>query len=821
MKKLLFIVFLVFTFKISLFAGITGKLVGTVRDAQTREPLVGVNVILLGTNLGAATDVNGRFVILNIPPGLYSVRVSIIGYEPVVVENVKIIVDQTTEIQVQLKQTDIVLQEVYVVAQTPLIQKDVTSSISVITREKIEALPVSRFTDILALQAGVVGSGSAIHVRGGRTNEVAYLIDGMYVKDPLLGRLATDINNDAIQEMTLLSGSFNAEYGNAMSSVVNIVTREGTDRFSSKMEFRTSEFGISPYDRFDEMRLNGSISGPLFTNRLKYFVSFDQDNRGNHLPFGYNKVSTLFSKLTTTYIPSVKVTLSNRGSKGRSQNYNHEWKYIPEQYLRIRTDSWQTGLIITHTLSTKMFYDLRVSYFNQGYYSGIDKDTSEYLSVSQREYFPDKGNGFEFYSKADPLEMTDSRTVTADIKLDFQWQASDIHELKFGGQFKKHWIRYWNIYDPKRNFPYINNYKTNPFEFASYIQDKIEFPYLIINLGLRFDYLNANVEFRQNPLDPNSIVKVKPRYQLSPRIGIAHPISERTKLHFSYGHFFQNPDFEFLFENKQYDLNVREPLFGQPSLDAQRTVAYEVGLAHQFTDRIAAHLVAYYKDVTGLIGTRYYFPYFEGRYVGYTLYVNEDYANIKGLELTIDVRPDKYFSGGLTYTYSVAKGSASSETEQYPGSQESTLLYYLDFDKTHVLNATGTITIPEGEGLEFLGYKLFSNTDYTLVFKASSGYPYTPSGRDIGFVVKNSLRQPSTYTIDLMIGKEFRIFKKSKLRIFAEIYNLTNRKNVLYVYPDTGDPEFTFVGGHSVEWMKNPANYGPPRIIRIGMGIKL
>lgn len=815
MKKVFFILIIVGS---NLFAGITGKLVGTVKDAQTKEPLIRANVLLVGTNFGAATDANGKFVILNIPPGVYSVRVSLIGYETVVVENVKIIVDQTTEINVTMKSTDIILQEVYVVAETPMIQKDLTSSIAVITREKIESLPVSRFMDILTLQAGVVGSGTAIHVRGGRSNEVAYLIDGMYVKDPLLGRLATDINNDAIQEMTLLSGTFNAEYGNAMSSVVNIVTREGTDNFSGKFEYRTSEFGVPSQKRFLENRFNGSLSGPFFTNKFKYFLSFDQDNRGSYLPFGYNKISTIFSKLTTTAIPNIKLTLSNRGSKGKRQNYSHEFKYIPEQYLRIRTDSWQTGLILTHTLSSKMFYDFRASYFNQGYYSGIDKDTSQYLSVSQREYLP-IGNGFEFFAKADPLEMTDSRTVTADLKFDLQWQATDIHELKFGWQFKKHWIRYWNIYDPKRNFPYINNYRTSPFEFATYLQDKIEYPYLIINLGLRFDYLNANVEFRKNPLDPNSIVKVKPRYQLSPRVGIAHPISERTKLHFSYGHFFQNPDFEFLFENKQYDLNVREPLFGQPDLDAQRTVAYEVGLSHQFSDRVAAHIVAYYKDVTGLIGTRYYFPYFEGRYVGYTLYVNEDYANIKGLELTIDIRPDRYFSGGLTYTYSVAKGSASSETEQYPGTQESTLLYYLDFDKTHVFNANITYRIPEGEGPEFFGRKILSNSDISLVLKASSGYPYTPSGRDIGFVIKNSLRMPATYTVDLEAGKEFSVYKM-KLRFFTEIYNLFNRRNIVYVYPDTGDPDYTFVGGHSEEWMKNPANYGPPRIIRVGLGVK-
>lgn len=804
----------------NLFAGITGKLVGTVKDAQTNEPLVRANVLLIGTNLGAATDANGKFVILNIPPGVYAVRISLIGYETVVVENVKINVDQTTEINVSMKSTDIILREVYVLAETPMIQKDLTSSIAVITREKIDALPFSRFTEILTLQAGVIGSGSAIHVRGGRSNEVAYLIDGMYVKDPLLGQLATDINTDAIQEMSLLSGTFNAEYGNAMSSVVNIVTREGTDNLTGRFEFRSSEFGVPSQKKFLENRFNGSLSGPMFSNKLKYFISYEQDNRGSYLPFGYNKITTAFSKLTTTALNGFKLTLLNRGSKGKRQNYSHEFKYIPDQYLRIRTDSWQTGFILTHTISPKMFYDFRASYFNQGYYSGIDKDTSEYLSVSEREYLPNAGNGFEFFSKADPLEMTDSRTVTADFKFDLQWQTTEIHEVKLGWQFKKHWIRYWNIYDPKRNFPYVNNYRTNPFEFAAYIQDKIEFPYLIINLGLRFDYLNANVLFRKNPLDPNSVIKVKPRYQLSPRIGIAHPISERTKLHFSYGHFFQNPDFEFLFENKQYDLNVREPLFGQPDLDAQRTVAYEIGISHQFTDRIAAHVVAYYKDVTGLIGTRYYFPYFEGRYVGYTLYVNEDYANIKGFEVTIDIRPDRYFSGGLTYTYSVAKGSASSETEQYPGTQESTLLYYLDFDKTHVFNATLTYRIPDEEGPVLFGNRILSNSDISLILKASSGYPYTPSGRDIGFVIKNSLRMPATYSVDLEAGKEFSIYNKMKLRVFTEIYNLFNRRNIIYVYPDTGDPDYTFVGGHSEEWMKNPANYGSPRIIRIGLGIK-
>ncbi|MBK7230053.1 MAG: TonB-dependent receptor [Ignavibacteriales bacterium] len=812
MKKILLILFLPFF----IYAGTTGKLAGTIKDAQTGEPLVGANVMIEGTNFGAATNADGEYVILNIAPGRYNIKFSFIGYETIVMQDVSIAVDQTTLLPVQLNSQSIQVDEIVVTARTPLIQKDVTSSISVITREEIDALPVSTFTELLSLQAGVTGSGSSLHIRGGRSNEVAYMIDGTIVVDPLLGGLATDINNDAIQEMSLLSGTFNAEYGNALSGVVNIVTRDGADKFSGKLEARTSEFGVDRYTDLHENRINGSLSGPIVIPEFNFFISGEIDKRGSYLPFGYDNSKSFFSKLSTTIIPFVKISLSNRGSLGKRQNYSHSYKYIPEQYLRSRTDSWQSSLNFTHTLANNFFYEVKASYFNQGYYSGIDKDTSEYLTSTEEQYFENIGNGHEFYSLSDHPQLLDSRTATMDLKTDAVWQLGSLNEIKVGVSYKKHWLKLYDIYDPKRNFPYIDNYNTEPFEGAAYVQDKIELAYLVINLGLRFDYINSNIVFRDDPLDPNSMVEVKTRSQFSPRIGIAHPISDRTKLHFSYGHFFQNPDFQYLFENNLYDLNVREPLFGQPNLDAQRTISYEVGLSHQFSDNIAMNLTAYYRDITGLIGTRYYAPFVEGRYTGYTLYVNEDYANIKGFEITVDVRPNKYFSGGLTYTYSVAKGSASSETEQYPGTDESTQLYYLDFDRPHVFNASGTYTIPKDEGPEVFGSTIFDDMDFSLIFKASSGAPYTPSGRDIGFVDKNSLREPSLYNFDLMIGKEIEFTENLRLRLFAEILNLTDHRNILYVYGDTGDPDYTTVGGYSTEYMQDPSNYGPPRSVRIG-----
>jgi outer membrane receptor protein involved in Fe transport len=813
MKKFLLLTLLIPYF---IYAGTTGKLSGTIKDAQTGEPLIGANVVIEGTNFGAATNINGEYVILNISPGRFNVKFSFIGYETTIMQDVVITVDQTTILRIELNPQTITVDEIIVTARTPLIQKDVTSSISVITREEIESLPVATFTELLSLQAGVSGSGSNLHVRGGRSNEVAYMIDGTIVVDPLLGGLATNINNDAIQEMSLLSGTFNAEYGNSLSGVVNIVTRDGADKFSGKVEARTSEFGVDRYSDLHENRVNGSISGPIVTPEYNFFVSAELNNYGSYLPFGYNKASSFFSKLTTTAIPYIKISLMNRGDKGSRQNYSHSYKYIPEQYLKIRTDSWQSSLNLTHTVQNNLFYDLKASYFNQGYYSGLNKDTSEYLALSQTEYFKEYGNGFEFYKLSDPPQLLESRTATLDVKADAVWQIGSMNEVKFGAAFKQHWLKLYDIFDPKRNFPYIDDYSTEPFEGAAYIQDKIELPYLIINIGLRYDYMNANVIFRSDPLDPNSLVTVESRSQLSPRFGIAHPISDRTKLHFSYGHFFQNPNFEPMFENNRYDLNVREPLFGQPSLDAERTISYEVGVSHQFSDNVAMNLTAYYRDITGYVGTQYYFPFVDGRYTGYTLYVNDDYANNKGFEITLDVRPTKYFSGGLTYTYSIAKGSASSETEQYPGTQESTQLYFLDWDRPHIFNASGTYTIPADEGPAIFGSQIFENMDFSLILKASSGVPYTPSGRDIGFVERNSLRQPGLYNIDLMIGKEFELTSSMRLRLFAEILNLTDHRNVLYVYGDTGEPDFTNEGNYSIEYMQDPSNFGPPRSIRLG-----
>ena len=185
MKKLFMLLLII---QAGLFAGVTGKLVGKITDKSTGEPLMGANVVLQGTTLGAVSDIEGRFIIINIPPAVYNVKVSFVGYESVTIGNVKIIVDQTTQLPVEISTKSLQIGEVIVSANASMIHKDLTSSISVISRKEIEALPVTNFTELLSLQAGVVGSGSDLHIRGGKIERSGLYGRWYACAGPFIGR---------------------------------------------------------------------------------------------------------------------------------------------------------------------------------------------------------------------------------------------------------------------------------------------------------------------------------------------------------------------------------------------------------------------------------------------------------------------------------------------------------------------------------------------------------------------------------------------------------------------------------------------------------
>ncbi|MEW6062575.1 MAG: TonB-dependent receptor, partial [Bacteroidota bacterium] len=209
----------------TLRAGTTGKISGKVTDAKTGEGIPSAIVTVVGTTLGAATDANGSYVIVNVPPGTYSVSVSYIGYQPTRVNNVGVNVDYTTTLNIQLRESTVELGEVVVEGErNPLIRQDQTNPVVAVTSESFQTLPVTTISEVIGLQAGVVTSDDgALHIRGGRSNEIAYTLNGISVNNPYDNLSSIGVATNAVQEVTVSTGTFSAEYGNALSGVVNYV----------------------------------------------------------------------------------------------------------------------------------------------------------------------------------------------------------------------------------------------------------------------------------------------------------------------------------------------------------------------------------------------------------------------------------------------------------------------------------------------------------------------------------------------------------------------------------------------------------------------
>jgi len=224
-----------------LWAGTTGKITGRVVDAQTGEPLVGANVVVEGTRLGAATDLDGYYLILNVPPGNYTLTISYVGYQTKKIQGVVVEADRTSEVNVELSPT-LVQTEVVEVIETRITQAmrpDVTQSLDMVKMEDVKTQAVQSIEDVVGQQAGVVIDPTGnIHVRGSRPGEVVYVVDGAAVMDPYARTSDIEIPLSAIQEASFSKGGFGAEYGNAASAVFNIVTREGRERYEGSVEFR-------------------------------------------------------------------------------------------------------------------------------------------------------------------------------------------------------------------------------------------------------------------------------------------------------------------------------------------------------------------------------------------------------------------------------------------------------------------------------------------------------------------------------------------------------------------------------------------------------
>ncbi len=238
LKVLKPLVFLLLGVCLSALAQDKGKISGRVMDKDSNEPIPSANIVVEGTSIGAASNMKGEYYILNLEPRTYTLVVSVIGYSKVRVQRVSVNTGQTTIIDIEMSSKAISQDEIVVTAQRPVIQQDVSTSQDVAYGAVIAVLPaVTDVRGFVGLQAGVEG----LSIRGGSIDQTSVMIDGAVVTDPTTNTPYTSIPLAAVQEVSIIKGGFNAEYGNIRSGVINITTKDGEkERYHMTMDFRVS-----------------------------------------------------------------------------------------------------------------------------------------------------------------------------------------------------------------------------------------------------------------------------------------------------------------------------------------------------------------------------------------------------------------------------------------------------------------------------------------------------------------------------------------------------------------------------------------------------
>lgn len=893
-------------------AGETGKLSGAVRDSTTGEPLVGANIVLLGTTLGAATDVNGSYFVNNIPPGAYRVRVSMVGYGSIIYENVRINVDMTTELNALLPSEVITLdKEIIVTARRPVVQKDQTSTRTVVQGSTIvNELRFQAVEQVLELQAGVtVGTDGSLHVRGGRTGGTVYQVDGVPLLNPFTRSTAGEVEVQNVQELQAHLGTFDAEYGNAADGIVTVFTKDGGESYAGRVGYESARLNSSPYQKkdwnldrsevqslppdqqalyLDHVRkpdgssaydyvsalddpyaeeyllvpmlgtFSASVGGPVpVLSPLKFFASGRFRNEDSHLPYGYTLYRAFTGKLTYPVSSLLTVRGSFDWAQDYGQNYDHAYKYWRwwdsgldtlgrrGSYPMSRFNSRRVLLSVRHVLSNSTFYDITGAWLQDFSSSAVpdrtlisDPLTGAMIESSYYTRLYVGGNDSNFqYGDVRYWTQTENRQWL--LKGSIESQIDVHHQVRSGFELDWHTTARHRIGMPPR--PNLEYFEFQPIVGSLYLQDKIEYSFMILKLGLRLDYFDpraseypdvSNVLYTETTPSGNVEYRaydkqaVEPHLQISPRIGLAHPISDRTSIHFAYGHFFQVPRFYDLYRNDALsDILVNDALVGNPGIAPEKTVTYEIGLQQQLATDWGLNVTAYSKDITNLTSTYYYFV---GR--DYTVFINSDFGRVQGIDLTLDKRLSYAYAMQLTYSLMYAQGNMSDPTEGYNSYREEDAAlrpnrnFPLDFDQRHKINLTLITKTPLDFGPRLFGFYPLELFTFTGIFTAGSGLPYTPTSRateESNIVPEpNSARRPWVFNLDLKISRQIPI-NPFTATIYLDVENVFDAVNTRFIWSRTG--EAWEEGPTSVrpkDRQANPENVYPPRIIRLGFFVE-
>ena len=871
MSRLLCYLFLALLFSATVVS--QGKLTGRVLDSKG-DPVIGANVILIGTTVGAAANEDGYYVVLNAPVGAFDVRFSSIGYAAETVKGVRINSGLTTTLNSTLKEEIIQSEEIVVMAEKPLVDTRQTSSVAIMGKEEMKIMPVQNLTDIVNLQAGVVDG----HFRGGRAGEVQYQVDGVSVNNPYDNSSTVQLDKSVLEEVQVISGTFDAEYGQAMSGVVNAVLRSGSDeRYDVYAEVYSGGFlpsGKTDFPHLGTVRPTAlqnytlTLSGPVGLDQTSFLLSlrrftsdgylygerrfvptdssdfllrdFRPTGDGSAVPMDRSSEWSWQFKLTNKSIANLQANYQAIGSIGNSQRYDFGFRFNPDGRTTQHRASLVHGFDFTYSLSTTTFVNVNIRH---NFFEYTDWAFSSIFDPAYQRAGPPRGDAnYELGAiiQGVSLGRFKQKTNALLVKGTVTSQIGEHHMLKAGVEGQSSIVGFGapgTIFEAVQNgqevlIPVIddslhqglrNHY---PVALAAYVQDRIEFPYLLIRAGFRIEYVDANGRIPGNLQNPSNSIQgaptakrkaTNPKIVIAPRLGVSYPMGEGGAVYFSYGHFYQMPGMSLLYSNSDYSVlrnlqagGVSYDVRGNPDLKPEFTVQYEFGVKSVFGENVGMDLSIFYKDVRDLLGVEFVSTYTAADYARFT---NIDFGSIYGATLSYTQKFLNILYWSVNYTYQRALGNSSDPHETAnraaAGADPRPRQVPFGWDQVHTINST---------------LSLSQENDYSasLVLRYGNGSPYTPAiGSGFGAdLEENSARKPSWAVVDARFEKYFTI-DDLNLSLFLRGFNLLDtRYENGFVFQTTGSPDYSLTPGGDAPQLINPSRFSSPRRVEAGLSVR-
>lgn len=900
------------------YAGTRGKIAGNVRDAASGAALTGVNIVIEELQAGASSDEDGDYFILNIPPGTYTISFSYLGYQQLTKPEILVITNRTIRVNADLTPGVVKGEAVTVLGQRDIVERDLTASRQVVTGEDLQKSWIQTLPELLETQVGVF-QGT---FRGSSNLQAVYMLDNMSVNSGLLSDNYTSFNLTAIQELSILTGGYNAEYGEARSAIINVVEKEsvsgihgslltrmrpagiyhfGDDLYSQNnfdhtnydLDYWTQQandplgrfFGARPdsllrawqqqispndtlgrYHERSELETELSLYG-AWNNRLSFLVS-GRFKRGVGIypqAIPYNPEHNLQGYLNYKINDRLEIRLGGffggwESADNLSVNFNSlesaqesQWlipmrvsqpysrhKYNPLGAIYLQWPElrrWHQGYLrLSHVLSSNTYYEITASYLR-------DKmDRSDRYQTVPDSLYSRRNDEFmmvDRYIKQGYFHAWDKTTSSVfQIKGDITSQFTKYHLLKAGLGFKQNefdYLHFMGVHEGGARWNLVNLFDGRPYEGHAYFQDKIEFPGLIINAGLRTDFFHQNRRAAKNMFDPLAfqagtpghdpseptgypgtpeMERTKLRLAIAPRLGVSHPISQHSVLHFSYGHFYQRPSwtkmFGFPYVNyTDSDSAALQPFgdqitymeewhgyYGNAGMDYERTVQYELGIDYNISSRYKLDLTGYYKDgnneatvISGIYAATY-------NTTKALMVSNSGYSDIRGVEVAVESHLRGPLNFGISYDiFWSSVGEVGFSRLYEPGSNlidvpkglrqgESV---WSNFHKFKI-----NTNLYTARGPEFLGFLPFSDTNLHAYFWWRSGDPYTYHAPGDVSTRQNNRRWFSYYQLNLKLAKGFNIWK-TRGELSLDARNLFDSKFLRRLY-----------GDDLIRWHENP-----------------